>query len=263
MVHIRTFENEEALFTPQRLLKYVLIWCESGHLSIVIDEKVFELKSYEALTITSGQYHYFKKLENAKGFVLDFTLDFFCKKEHDIELIFENGLFCHFDMNEIISIDNHLLLNEQLKIIQEELRSKPYQYLTSIHSRIELVLIEINRSKLKRGDEIWKPDALFLKFLELVRNNFDKNYQLKKIAEKLNTTELILNEQSKLHTGRTAQKVISGLIVSEAKRLLQYENLSIKEIAFRLGFKDPYYFSNFFKKHTDLSPKAYKRDNVI
>lgn len=263
MVQIRTFENNDNLFTPKRLLKYVLVWCESGQLSIVVDDKELELKPKDVLTITSGQYHYFKKLDNAKGFVLDFTLDFFCKNDNDIELIFENGLFCHFDMNEIINIKNNRLISEQLKIIQNELLEEPYQYLTSIHSRIELILVEINRSKLKRGDEIWKPDALFLKFLEFVRNNFDKNYPLKTIAEKLHTTELKLNEQSKTHTGKTAQNVIYGLIISEAKRLLQYENLPIKEIAFELGFNDPYYFSNFFKKHTYLSPKAYQKEFVI
>jgi hypothetical protein len=42
---------------------------------------------------------------------------------------------------------------------------------------------------------------LFLKFLETVRANFDKNYSLADIAGKLGTTEAKLNEQSKLHTG--------------------------------------------------------------
>ncbi|MEX0662382.1 MAG: AraC family transcriptional regulator [Balneolaceae bacterium] len=259
MIQISTIENSNDPFTPKRLLKYVLVWCERGEISIVVDEKELELKPKDVLTITSGQYHYFKKIDNAKGFVLDFTLDFFCKNDNDIELIFENGLFCHFDMNEIINIENHQFISEQLEKIQEELKNQPYQYLTSIHSRIELILVEINRSKIKQGDEIWKPDALFLKFLELVRGNFEKNYSLKTIAEKLSTTELKLNEKSKLHTGKTAQNVIFGLVISEAKRLLQYENLSIKEIAFKLGFNDPYYFSNFFKKHTDLSPKAYQK----
>ena len=259
MVQIATFENNDTIFTPKRLLKYILVWCECGNVSIVVDDKELVLQQKDVLTITSGQYHYFKKMDNAKGFVLDFTLDSFCKNDNDIELIFQNGLFCHFDLNEVIHIENHRLVNDQLKTIQKELSAQPYQYLTSIHSRIELILVEINRAKIKRGDEIWKPDALFLKFLEFVRGNFDKNYPLKIIAEKLNTTELKLNEQSKLHTGKTAQNVIYGLIISEAKRLLQYEKLSIKEIAFGLGFNDPYYFSNFFKKHTRLSPKAYQK----
>jgi len=61
-----------------------------------------------------------------------------------------------------------------------------------------------------------------------------------------------------LHTGRTAQSVIHGLIASEAKRLFAYEKLSVKEVAYELGFNDPFYFSNFFKKQTKQSPKAFR-----
>jgi AraC-like DNA-binding protein len=119
-------------------------------------------------------------------------------------------------------------------------------------------LVEINRAKIKQGGEIYKPDALFLKFLEAIRNNFEHNYPVSRFAELLGTTELKLNEHSKLHTGRTAQSVIYGLVASEAKRLLTYENLSVKEVAYRLGFNDPFYFSNFFKKHVNISPKLYQ-----
>ncbi len=264
MVQMGTIQNNDNIFIAKRLLQYILVWCETGSVSIVVDDKEYRLESKDILTITSGQYHYFKKVENnTNGDILYFTLDFFCKNDNDIELIFENGLFCHFDINQVIRIKDHHLIREQLEIIRKELLEKPYQYLTSTRSRIELILVAINRAKINRGDEVWKPDTLFLKFLEFVRTNFEKNYPLKIIAEKLWTTELKLNEHSKIHTGKTAQNVIHSLIISEAKRLLQYEKLSIKEIAFALGFNDPYYFSNFFKKHTDLSPKNYQKSLII
>ena len=88
--------------------------------------------------------------------------------------------------------------------------------------------------------------------------NFETNLPLKKIAGLLGTTESKLNELSKLHTGKTAQNVIFGLVASEAKRLFQYEKITVKEVAYKLGFSDPSYFSNFFKKQTKQSPKTYK-----
>jgi AraC-like DNA-binding protein len=39
---------------------------------------------------------------------------------------------------------------------------------------------------------------------------------------------------------------------------LTYQNLTVKEVAYQLGFNDPFYFSNFFKKHTNHSPKSYQ-----
>lgn len=258
MVGLKTFKEQIDIELPKRLMKYILIWCSKGSATIVVDDKELELKQNQLTTITSGQIHYFKKLRKAKGFILEFTLDFFCKDDNDIELIFHNGLFCHFDLNEVITIQNFQAIGTEFNLINEELLSQPYQYLISIRSRIELILVEINRAKVNRGDEIYKPDALFLKFLELVRANFRNNFSLNHFANLLGTTEAKLNEQSKLHTGKTAQNVMYGLIISEAKRLLAYHNLSVKEVAYELGFNDPFYFSNFFKKHTRQSPKTYK-----
>jgi AraC family transcriptional regulator, transcriptional activator of pobA len=255
MIEIKTIENATDLRNPRRVKRYVLIFCSSGEAQVNVDENAFTLSPNQVITITSGQIHCIKDPKEANGFILEFTLDFFCKNDKDIELIFHNGLFCHFGMNEVIAVEN---IENQFRIISEELYHQPYQYLISIHSRIELMLVEINRSKVKRGDEIWKPNALFLKFLESVRDNFEYNYPLSHFADLLSTTELKLNELAKLHAGKTAQNVIYGLIASEAKRLLTYENLSVKEVAFRLGFKDPFYFSNFFKKQTNTSPKIFQ-----
>jgi AraC family transcriptional regulator, transcriptional activator of pobA len=262
MIEIKTEENFTNLNKPRRIMKYVLVYCAAGSLSMTIDENNYNLASGQVVTITSGQIHSINRSSKAKAFILEFTLDFFCKNDNDIELIFHNGLFCHFAMNEVIAV-NKTFIESQLNTISDELMKEPYQYLISIHSRIELILVEINRAKVKRGDEIWKPDALFLKFLESVRNNFAHNYTLAQFAKMLGTTEIKLNELAKLHAGKTAQNVIYGLVTSEAKRLLTYGDLSVKEVAYQLGFNDPFYFSNFFKKQTKLSPKLYKEKFAV
>lgn len=262
MIEIKALENSLHLSSPRRVMKYVLIYCESGSVEMTIDEKAFKLGSGQVITITSGQVHSINKIIKARGFVLEFTFAFFCKDDKDIELIFHNGLFCHFAMNEVIPV-NKANIENQLSNISQELTDQPYQYLISVHSRLELLLVDINRAKVERGDEIWKPDALFLKFLETVRNNFAHNYPLSEFARMLGTTEAKLNELAKLHTGKTAQHVIYGLITSEAKRLLTYGDLSIKEVAYKLGFNDPFYFSNFFKKQTTFSPKLYKEQYTV
>jgi AraC-like DNA-binding protein len=263
MIDIRNFDNAVDLYEPRRIKKYVLLWCMSGSVIIVVDENEFTVESNSVITITSGQIHYIKKSEAAKGLVLEFTYDFFCKNDKDVELIFHNSLFCHFAMNEVITLGKSDVVGFELKQIEKEILQKPYQYMITLHSRIELILVEINRSKIKQGGEIWKPDAPFLKFLETIIANFKNNLALRQIASSLNTTESKLNELSKLYTGRTAQSVMHGLVASEAKRLFMYEKLSVKEVAFELGFNDPFYFSNFFKKQTRQSPKTYKEKYSI
>ncbi|MFT3703060.1 MAG: AraC family ligand binding domain-containing protein [Agriterribacter sp.] len=211
MISIRPVENCDDLIKPRRIMKYVLIYCSSGSLVTVVDDKEFNIAASHLITITSGQFHYLKKIENAKGFVTEFTLDFFGKNDNDIELIFQNGLFCHFAMNEVIQVDKSSI-DSQLKMIAEELKKQPYQYLISIRSRIELILVDINRAKIDRGDEVWKPDALFLKFLETVRSNFEYNYSVKQFAKMLSTTEIKLNELAKLHAGKTVHTTTTRVV---------------------------------------------------
>ena len=261
MIDLVSLEKATHMTKPRRVRKYVLIWCASGKATIEVDDGVFDLSTNTVITITSGQVHCLRNSKNAKGYVLEFTYDFFCKSDADIELIFHNSLFCHFAMNEIISLGENKLVAKELELIATELERQPFQYLTSVRSRIELILVEINREKLKQGGEIYKPDALFLKFLEAVFANFDKKMSVQQFASSLGTTGSKLNELSKFHTGRTAQQVIHGLIAAEAKRLLRFENLSVKEVAFALGFDDPFYFSNFFKKQTGLAPSSFVEEN--
>ena len=141
MIEIKALESFTSL-GPRRVMKYVLVYCASGELGMTIDEKEFNVAAGKVITITSGQIHSINKTSNAKGFILEFTLDFFCKDDKDIELIFHNGLFCHFAMNEVIAVDKSIV-ETHLNLIQQELREQPYQYLISIHSRIELILVAI------------------------------------------------------------------------------------------------------------------------
>jgi len=200
MIDIKSFNEYPDIDKPRRLRKYVLIWCSKGTLKVMVDETELKLKEHEVLTITSGQIHYLKNYRKAEGFILEFTVDFFCKNDNDIELIFHNGLFCHFDLNEVIPVPGHAIIQTQLEYIQKEIKTQPYQYLITVLARIELILVEINRAKVERGDEIWKPGALFLKFLELGRSNFKHNYPLAQFAHMLGTTEAKRKEQAKLHT---------------------------------------------------------------
>jgi AraC family transcriptional regulator of arabinose operon len=48
------------------------------------------------------------------------------------------------------------------------------------------------------------------------------------------------------------------LKIQEACKLLVLSRLSISEIAYELGYEDPYYFSRIFKKVMGTSPLQYR-----
>ena len=55
---------------------------------------------------------------------------------------------------------------------------------------------------------------------------------------------------------------INDRVILEAKRLLRFTNLMVKEIAYRMGYDDPSYFVKFFKRQTGYLPSDF-RDNVL
>ena len=58
--------------------------------------------------------------------------------------------------------------------------------------------------------------------------------------------------------GQTIEKFYIAQRIEKVKELLMYDELSLPEIAFRLGYSSAAYLGNQFKKHTGLTPGFYK-----
>ena len=69
-----------------------------------------------------------------------------------------------------------------------------------------------------------------------------------------------LNSVIKSKTGKSVSTWITEKTIGEAKAILQNTSLSVKEIAYRLGFIEPTHFSNYFKKHAGVSPVLYRKE---
>ena len=82
------------------------------------------------------------------------------------------------------------------------------------------------------------------------------------MASKLNISTKYLSDILKQETGKTALELIHLYVISEAKNLLVEGEQSISEIAYKLGFENPPYFSRLFRKETGVSPKEYKNNSM-
>lgn len=82
-------------------------------------------------------------------------------------------------------------------------------------------------------------------------------------AEYLKVTTNHLNKCVKTITGKSAQTLLFEMQILEAKVLLSQSNLSIGDIAFKLGKADQSSFTRFFKANTNISPKKYRINNGI
>lgn len=101
-------------------------------------------------------------------------------------------------------------------------------------------------------------DSRTIQFIELVEQYYKVEHTANFYANKLNLSVKHLNNLVTKDFGKTASAIIRERITLEIKRLLSYTKISHKEIAYELGFKDPYYMSNFFKHQTGTRPSNFR-----
>ncbi len=80
-------------------------------------------------------------------------------------------------------------------------------------------------------------------------------------ADLLKLTPKYLTTLIRLRTGISASKVISEMVVIKAKSYLMATDLAVYEIAQQLHFADATTFCRYFRKHTALSPRAYREQS--
>lgn len=96
-------------------------------------------------------------------------------------------------------------------------------------------------------------------FLMLLEGNFQTVTNIDFYAGKLGISSKRLNQILKEKLDKTGTQIIHDRIILEAKRKIIHSELTIKEIAFELGFSDRPYFSRFFKKQTGQTPEEFQK----
>lgn len=102
--------------------------------------------------------------------------------------------------------------------------------------------------------------ALTKQFRQLVQQHFLTCKKPADYARKLHLTVSYLNDTVKAVTGFAVSYFIQQEVLAEAQRLLFYTELSIKEIATRLGYDDPKYFIRVFGKGNGASPTLFRKN---
>ena len=96
-------------------------------------------------------------------------------------------------------------------------------------------------------------------YSKMVQGKTDKALRVQDYAEMQNIHPNYLSNVIKSKTGKSISIWIAEKIVAEARSLLKNSSLSIKEIAYLLGFTASAHFSNYFKKNTGKTPAQYRK----
>lgn len=97
----------------------------------------------------------------------------------------------------------------------------------------------------------------YIAFKLAVETNLTEQHDVQSIAAKLALNSSTLYSIVKEFAGVSPKEWIINRLMLEAQRKLQYSSISVKELAYDLGFNDPGYFSRLFKKSTGKSVSRY------
>lgn len=101
-------------------------------------------------------------------------------------------------------------------------------------------------------------DNEILKAQIMMEETSREKINLSQLSEAVAMSERNFLRRFKLATGNTPVEYIQRLKVEQAKSLLEEDNMSIKEIGFKIGYDDQSHFRQTFKKYTGLTPTEYK-----
>ena len=142
----------------------------------------------------------------------------------------------------------------------KEYSSNGLKHLDLIQSYFIALLCEINAAYQPENNNISSQYlTLTNQFKALLYEKIKDKHLVSDYATMLNISPNHLNKVIKSATGKSPSQWIDEVLITEAKILLYQTKLSIKEIAFGVGFTDASYFSRLFKRHTGLTPLQYRK----
>ena len=102
-------------------------------------------------------------------------------------------------------------------------------------------------------------EVVFEKFIALVAEFHTRERSVGFYADKLCLTPKYLSKLVKAATGKAAPEWIDDYVILEAKNMLKYSDIPVKEIVARLNFPNAPAFHKFFKARTGLTPGQYRK----
>ncbi len=146
----------------------------------------------------------------------------------------------------IIKPFNFEILESKLKNIisqREDIRKSFQRYISVNPSEIKVESID---------------EKLIQKALEIVEKNISNSeFLVEDLSRELGMSRVNLYKKLLSITGKTPIEFIRTIRLKRAAQLLKGNGLSVSEVAFKVGFNNPKYFTKYFKEEFDVLPSQY------
>lgn len=241
---------------------YIFLLQEKGHSHMMLDFREISTEGQALFYILPGQVHQVLNWDHGTGWFL--AIDTMLVGE-SYRAVFE----------EYILQQEPLPLNDQqaapitacLQLLHEQFNQTPRTsfHTNIIHSLSSSLIGMIAAAFMDREQNTEQQNSRALAITRTFKKLLARNYKQMKspsaYATAMHLSLTHLNDTVKAVSGFSVSHWIQQEIVLEAKRLLHYTTLNVKEIAHTLGYEDHTYFSRLFSKAASMAPGQFRRQS--
>ncbi|MFV5698606.1 AraC family transcriptional regulator [Flavobacterium sp. ZT3R17] len=263
-LYINTFKNHlidhSFVEEPHRHNSYVLVFFTKGSGIHEIDFDVFTIQPGSMFFLQPGQMHHWDLSDDVEGFVIFYSQEmynlyfgqktigdypFYSSVDNKPEMVFDTS-----ESQAILPYFESLIL---------ETRANQLLKQDKIINLLDIIHIEITRKYSQTYfHEAHSYNVKIKSFEVLLEKNFKAEKTASFYASQLHITLKHLNRICNEILKKTTTEVITDRIILEAKRMLMDKKFTVNEIATELGYDDYSYFTRLFKKHTGITPSAFR-----
>lgn len=271
IMDINLTKDHSPLSHPCRFDGYMVIYCLEGHIRLNVNLEEHVLKSGMLFVNYPGNIIRVNelvesRLEDLHYICVAMSRGFVSNLMVDVNKIFTQNLSLIEQPSIELDDKQRELLREHIALMVQVMKDNPTFSSESIKSILSSVFylmagvwaekVAVNNDKVSAVSS--RSRAVFESFIKMVSEYHAAYRNVGFYADKMCITPKYLSRIIRDATGRSAPEWIDAYVILEAKNLLKYSGLAIKEIVYRLNFPNQSVFYKFFKARTGMTPTEYR-----
>lgn len=238
--------------------EYILIYCTKGEGWFILNGQKHNVPENHFFILPAECPHQYGSSEHSPWYI--YWAHF---KGTKAELIYEQlkGV-------NAITLENHSRIGDRTAIFDELLNLLESGTDTSIVNYVNLTFnhlistfLYINTYREAKYTHNKAENTFFISLAtHFMIENIENKLTLKDLSKQFGYSESYIYRLFLKETQYSPINYFIHMKIQRACQLLQNKNMKINQVALKLGFDDPYYFSRIFKKIIGISPKDYKQN---
>ena len=263
LIRLEDLEKYIRLSPIQRLTYYDITIIADGNGTFNIDSHEQDLRQGSVFFSAPGQIRKWNTHKVPTGYVLIFEEEFLLTFFNDTQFVKNLACFNSYNNPPILHLepDDYNQLTILLQGIKNEISSFRNNDKHILRALLYQALILLNRKFIAAYPTSQKKpiNNYVHQFIQLVETNLHQYRTVDYYAQQLYITSGHLNSLVKDYFGISAKKYILNKHILEAKRILQYTNMTIDQIASYLNYENTTYFIRTFKENTNITPLRFRK----